>query len=524
VSAPPLPKIILEGEREKWMVSYAGTIRRYGASADAIFAALVIENEQRCRPPLEEADLRRIARSMAKKSPSVTEAELDRDRDLRELNDHYAVLRIGKDTVILDAQDAEFTPMSERSFRLWMRNRLVAVPGENGTVTQRRLADRWLEWSERREYRKLVFKPGEKVVPDAEFNLWRGWAVEPVGPGRCGLFRRHLLTVVCRGQVKHYEWLLDWLADIVQRPMRKLGFLVALRGAQGVGKSLVGRMMKLILGVHHIAVEKPEHVTGRFNAHIAYCLLLQCEEAFWAGDKRARGALKHLVTGEDQMIDRKGIDAISMPNYTRLLITSNEDLVWPTEADDRRLVIFDVKATHKDDAAYFKALFAEMEDGGAAAFLRFLLARKIDERRLTEQAPVTRALRDQVILTMPAEEAWLLEQFTHRRLPRGTVVDADGYAHLPVGALYERYADAVPSRQHTMNETQFGLFLAPWKTTRELRYRGKHRFTNARYQRVLSKPLILRPLAWCRKRYSARGRGAPKSWPGASRWRVEEEK
>ncbi|MGH2726086.1 MAG: primase alpha helix C-terminal domain-containing protein, partial [Actinomycetota bacterium] len=53
----PLPAIISEGARNKWMTSLAGTIRRYGTSEAAILAGLRVENEKRCRPPLDEAEL-----------------------------------------------------------------------------------------------------------------------------------------------------------------------------------------------------------------------------------------------------------------------------------------------------------------------------------------------------------------------------------------------------------------------------------------------------------------------------------
>lgn len=521
--APPLPAIIREGERDKWLTSFAGTMRRYGASADAIFEALDIENEARCRPPKSEKSLRRIAQSMQRYPSSVTPEQLTRDKALYDLNERFGVLEHGNQVLILkrSADDRSFTLLSERSFRLLMRNKFVAVEGKKEGETKRvPLAERWLAWEdERREYARLVFKPGEKVVPDEEFNLWRGWAIEPGGLGRCSLFRRHLLTVVCHGHAAHYEWLLDWLADIVKNPQRKLGHVVALRGAPGIGKSVVGFMMKRILGDYQTVAEKPEHVIGRFNSHIAHCLLLQAEEAFWGGDKRARGVLKHLVSGQDQLIERKGIDAIAMPNYTRLLITSNEEWVWPTELGDRRLVIFDVKATHKDDVRYFDALFAEIEDGGAAAFLRFLLARKIDAQRL-KVPPTTKALEDQAVLSMPADEAWLRRLVIDARLAPEAIVDASGYAHVPVGALYERYVASVPRGQYVRSEEQFGVFLTQHLRSKKVEYGGRSRYRTARGELVLSRGCVLLPLATCRKRYSERGRAAPQRWDGPSRWRI----
>lgn len=528
MSAAPLPAVIHEGQRDDLLTSFAGSMRQRGASEAAILAALQEMNDEKCRPPLSERQVAKIARSVATLyAPTATPRDWARDKSLYDLNERFGVIEHGNQVLILKRaiDDRSFTLLSERAFRLLLRNRFAAttVVDSRGRAVERSvpLAEAWLAWSERREYARLVFKPGETAIPDAEFNLWRGWAVEPGGPGRSTLFRRHLLNVVCGGNAAHYEWLLDWLADIVQRPQRKLGHLVALRGPQGAGKSVVGLMMKNILGDYQTVAEKPEHVMGRFNGHIAHCLLLQAEEAFWGGDKRARAVLKHLVTGRDQLIERKGIDAIPMPNYTRLLITSNEEWVWPTELGDRRLVIFDVKATRKDDGAYFDALFAEIESGGAAAFLRVLLARKIDERRL-KTPPTTRALEEQAVLTMPADEAWLRRLLVEGRLPGAAIVDADGYAHVPVGALYERYVASVPRGQYVRSEEQFGVFLTQHlPPSTKVAFGGAHRFRNMRHELVQSRGRVLWPLSACRRRYSQRGRAAPQAWGAKSRWRIE---
>ncbi|MHB8537691.1 MAG: bifunctional DNA primase/polymerase [Candidatus Dormibacteria bacterium] len=63
--APPLEESIPEGRRSASMVSLAGSMRRRGANADSILAALRIENAARCHPPLDDDELRSIARSVS---------------------------------------------------------------------------------------------------------------------------------------------------------------------------------------------------------------------------------------------------------------------------------------------------------------------------------------------------------------------------------------------------------------------------------------------------------------------------
>lgn len=62
--------VIPEGRRDSTLASLAGTMRRRGISEDAIYAALAAENKASCRPPLPDSQVRKIARSIAGKTPA----------------------------------------------------------------------------------------------------------------------------------------------------------------------------------------------------------------------------------------------------------------------------------------------------------------------------------------------------------------------------------------------------------------------------------------------------------------------
>lgn len=64
--ADDLPEIIAAGARNTTLASLAGTMRRRGSTDDEILAALRATNDGRCRPPLPDADLGKIAASVAR--------------------------------------------------------------------------------------------------------------------------------------------------------------------------------------------------------------------------------------------------------------------------------------------------------------------------------------------------------------------------------------------------------------------------------------------------------------------------
>jgi hypothetical protein len=64
-------EIIGEGGRNHALASLAGTMRRRGMTPEAIEAALVTENDARCKPPLPASEVREIARSVARYPPAA---------------------------------------------------------------------------------------------------------------------------------------------------------------------------------------------------------------------------------------------------------------------------------------------------------------------------------------------------------------------------------------------------------------------------------------------------------------------
>lgn len=65
----PAPSEYGEGRRNDALASLAGTMQRRGMSLDAIVAALLAENEAKCRPPLPPAEVTAVARSVARYAP-----------------------------------------------------------------------------------------------------------------------------------------------------------------------------------------------------------------------------------------------------------------------------------------------------------------------------------------------------------------------------------------------------------------------------------------------------------------------
>lgn len=334
---------------------------------------------------------------------------------IKRMNQSYALVLMGSKAVVVREQtdgpiEDRLKVLSIESFRAWYANRFTTIRDKDGKQKVVTWATAWLCSRERRQFKGIEFFPNPDGAPGTEgyLNLWRGFAVEPRAKANgWATFRDHIFTNVCHQDRKLFSWVLGWFAHMVQRPRERLGTALVLRGKMGTGKSKVGEVMGSLFPAHYFMVDDPRYITGQFNPHMASCLLLQAEEAVWAGDKAAEGRLKGLVTSTFQMIEAKGIDPIRLDNHVRLIMTSNEDWVVPAGKDERRFAVLDVGDGCAQNFEYFGAIDAEMADGGREALLHDLMAFDLSTVNL-RQIPLTGPLLEQKIRSLTPVESWWL--------------------------------------------------------------------------------------------------------------------
>lgn len=356
-------------------------------------------------------------------------------------------------------------------YQRWKRfvaNEQVEVSTGRGTKLIP-LVDAWLGHPLRRSFHGVVFDPERPPYADVparrgdegdhDFNLWPGFALQPSAEGSCQRFLDHLRQIICRDDAALYTWVLMWLAHIVQRPARLVGTALTLRGPQGTGKSVVGEVMGKILGDSlFIAVAKPDELTGQFNSHHQGRLLLVCEEGFWAGDRKAEGALKNMITAKTIMVQPKFVDSFSVENFMRLLVTSNKEWVVPAGFGERRFAVLDVSEERKDDRDYHGAMRKELfQDGGCARFLHHLLHEVKVEEAVIWRPPTTEALAEQQLKSLSDEDAWLVDVLSNAELPG----DWNAKGQALTGAVFEHYVKHAQKvgRSRRGIETTLGIYL-----------------------------------------------------------------
>lgn len=331
---------------------------------------------------------------------------------IAELNSQHAVIMVGGHCHILNEvwdpvfnrKDITFSRVVD--FTNYYSNEKVYIYSDAGRPKMTSIGKAWMESRERRQYKGITFSP-DKDIPD-HYNLFRGLGCEPK-EGDWSLFKTHLFEVICGGDKDLFFYVIAWMAHLVQNPGgERPGTSIVLRGKRGTGKGCFVSNFGKIIGPHFFHLFSNSHLTGKFNQHLKDVLLVYADEAVWGGDKQAEGVLKGMVTEEHIAIEPKGKDVFMVRNHVRLIISSNESWVVPAGIEERRFVVLDVKNTKIQDHEYFKAIYAQMDNGGREAMLYDLLDLDISSVNLRE-IPRTQALWDQQVYGMTTVQKFWLE-------------------------------------------------------------------------------------------------------------------
>ena len=348
---------------------------------------------------------------------SDTEIQVRIDVKVEALNETFThIVSHGRNYVVRINTDAlghhflEFFKLQE--FRDMLQDEPKVLVGYSKTMEDKLkpLADVWLNSDKKRQCKTgITFYPVSKPYYRHKFNTYFGLGAAPIKEPNSTLIQpylEHIERIICNGDTTCYEYVLNWLAHLVQKPHEKPEVAIILKAGQGTGKGTFVEPIGRIIGAHYLHATKSEHVLGRFNVLLENKILIFADE-FFAGSKKNTDFLKGLITEDTATIERKGIDSITVPSFSRLIMASNHDNIVKIEKDERRYLYLEVSEARKQDFAYFKTLKATLSQPSfTGELLQFLLEREIKDFN-PRQVPHTEALQAQKLDNLEPLEQWL---------------------------------------------------------------------------------------------------------------------
>ena len=189
-------------------------------------------------------------------------------------------------------------------------------------------------------------------VPDADPN----WADHSAWRAA----RDHIQNIVPDGA----ETLIKWLAHNVQHPGKKILWAPIIVGAQGDGKTTIGKIVQMAMGRKNVSPVSPEALFSDFTAWAEGKCIRVLEEIRVQdkGRSSVMDKLKPMITNDVVDVVKKGKDGADVANVTNYIALTNHMDALAIDEGDRRWGVW--RTRFKDhahvrrelDDAYWKRL------------------------------------------------------------------------------------------------------------------------------------------------------------------------
>lgn len=222
-----------------------------------------------------------------------------------------------------------------------------------------------------RVYNRMDFMPqyNQKFVTDT-YNLWNGW-VESIDGQAHQPYLDYMLEVLCSGNQTYYNYLIGWLAHMVQKPAELPRVAVVLHGKdKGTGKDTFHVLYRQMFRKGGFVTFNEETMRGNFNWMRASALSGVAEELVFGGSHKEDSALKTLITGADYLATRKGKEGVTVKNYMRLIISSNHTRPVNATEGERRYFVLEPSPVRKGQTDYWNRLYKDFNPHNLLHYLQ----------------------------------------------------------------------------------------------------------------------------------------------------------
>ena len=233
------------------------------------------------------------------------------------------------------------------------------------------------------------------------WNSFEGFAVDKQKTGDIGPILEHLEYILCNGTLNGenaYQYVLKWLAHMVQRPFEKPRVALAFYSkAQQVGKGiffkvLLGKLLENMLKTTSTA----EDIFGKSNT-LCYGSLLTVLDEAGSEKKVNKGLVNNVITEKIICMKHNNNPQAQIPTFNRLILLTNADDIQDITQDDSRWVILKCNEEARDYKEYFERL-ADCIENCWYSFYEYLMG--VDISGFSPQADriITDTLLDQIDL------------------------------------------------------------------------------------------------------------------------------
>jgi len=340
----------------------------------------------------------------------------------------------------------------------------------------------WLACIDKQCYTTMDFSPNEPLHNNA-FNLFDHFAYED---GKKDFSAEKIQTILDhikylvneegKADTPTYEYVLNWLAHIIQRPERKTeSALVFYSRKEGIGKNAFTDLLEKIFEGYITSIESIDTLAGKFNSILKSKLVVFGDEISPKA-KELNDVIKKRITSKNINIEYKGLESIKMKDRSNYIFTTNNELAFKVSDEDRRFCLIECPRIKKD-AVYFDNLYKSLDDQDTLKnFYNFLLTKDLSKVNI-RNIPMTDYKKRNVLHNLPSYIQMIVENpefFAMKDMTIQALKNQCSHYEKDTGKYHTNYTD----RKLALDMTEwFGEFKHHTKTGNQFRFTGIDEFS-----------------------------------------------
>jgi len=337
--------------------------------------------------------------------------------------------------------------MTPKDIGIQYENVSVIKPSDNGPKSVA-YTNEWRLREDIRTFENVDFLPPPLVCEESTFNMYFGLRAESLPPVAdnidISLFHSHL-HILCGEEERATEYVLNYLAHLVQFPGTLPRVALVFISNQGVGKNIFfENFAKSVLGTDlYLQTDNMDKLIGKFNMNHNKLLLIM-DEVQGRDSFTNSEAIKNMITAEDLQWERKGCDPVTIRNCGRAILFSQSLTPVKIEGSDRRFMLMECSDKVRNNTEYFKKLNSFLKDDTKArAIYDMLMKRDLSSWDSTNDRVITKAYKDIQSMTIPPMalflETKLLEYENFASFNSVGGQDAQDLTRLPSNELFKEF-------------------------------------------------------------------------------------
>ena len=274
------------------------------------------------------------------------------------------------------------------------------------------------------EYTSVVFECDTSLVTKDQYNRFRGCGyhlinVKPAETINLDRIYEHIKSLVNYVE-SDFEYLLNYLAQMVQQPHILPNVCLVFISDEGVGKDIFAKFTSNTIGMEYCTnTEKLDQVCGKFNSVLDGKILITINETNPVESRDRIENIKFLITADNLEVEKKHKDPVNTKNFARFMFFSNRLTAFPIDEKSRRPKIIQSSKKYTKESIgavknkeYFDPLVKQYQNEQyQKMFLDMLKARDISQfnPQLFEKTKLHKELEEH---SRPPHVQWLANLVT----------------------------------------------------------------------------------------------------------------